>query len=157
MQRSYLQDCCSHPKLFLILQPASQGDFCCGCRCGQQYQGLWLRQVQISLWRLLRLLFIAKMESSCLPLLFLFLLLLTCRVSTRGCDDVANAAVYRNGAGSVCFVFQNISISFTSGANKGRKRVSVGHFHPRVVAFMNLAQDFVNKLLLYSDFIEGFC
>lgn len=80
-----------------------------------------------------------------------------CTISTGGCDDVANAAVYRNGAGSVCFVFQNISISFTSVANKGRKRMSVGHLHPRVVAFMKLAQNSVNKLLLYSDFIEGFC
>lgn len=50
-------------------------------------------------------------------------------------------------------VFQKINIFFIDGANKGRKRESVGQFHPSAVAFMN----FVNRLFLHSDSIEDFC
>lgn len=54
-------------------------------------------------------------------------------------------------------VFQKIIIFSVGGANKGRKRGSVGQFCPSTVAFVNLAQDFLNRLFLHSESAEDFC
>lgn len=131
------------------------GNFCCVCECGWERRGLRLGQVGVSSWRVQLTSPLQKWShpaSSSSSSSSSWAVL--AHVAVTMLPKLLSASVELE---MFVLVFQKINIFFIDGANKGRKRESVGRFHPSAVALMNLAQDFVNRLFLHSDSIGDFC